>query len=584
VLLVVTVRPGANPVLEGATIQLAPLAQDESLAMLREMPEAVDLSVADADALAQRAAGNPFFLEELALAVGLDTDIHSNLPETVQAVMEARIADLDIRARTLLYVISVGGPSAAVSLIAHLAGLPVAAVEQDLARLVEQGFLVADSNRFGFRHILLNDTAYAMIAPRDLEDLHARVAQFLEHEAGSDCSVRPETLAWHLQQAGDAEQAIAHWAKASQTAMYRSDRQDAIAFARNGLALLRPDMPGAARQELSLQLSLGTALMAVEGYGSARVGVALERAHALIRTGGSFKSQARIRAGLWVHTWVAGKLPESIAHAEALLDMAREVDDPALLLQAHAGLGAVLVHTGNLSSAIVHLRAGLAHANPDTVNSITIQNSAVTCAAYASWVAGLQGRRTEMQALCDQSFDLGQLIKNPFATAISLALCSESFMFTGDIDGCQRLANAAVDISREHDFPFWLGTGLIMSGWAQGQRGQVDRAFAEIEEGLAVFQETGARAQLANWFGLKADTHLAAQQPEPALAMADLALSHAARTKDTWFTPRIHATAAEACLQLDRPEQALRHQADRDELVRANGLSAAFTKILGSDA
>lgn len=582
-LLIVTTRPDHDLALEGATLQLAPLGHDESLMLLREMPEVANLSASDADALAQRAVGNPFFLEELALAVGSGKEVHANLPETVQAVMEVRIADLEVRARTLLYVISVCGPSAAVSLIAQLAGLTEADIEPDLTRLVKQGFLAAGLDSFGFRHVLLHDTAYAMIAPQDRKRLHKRVAEFMESTSGDE-QVRQETLAWHLQRADDIEQAITCWARASQAAIYRSDRQDAISFAQNGLSLLTSEMPDAVRQELSLQLSLGTALMAVEGYGSARVGTALERAHVLGRTDGSFKSQARIRAGLWVHNWVAGKLPDSISHAEALLDMARQVDDPALLLQAHAGLGAVLVHTGNLQPAIRHLRAGLEHATADNVTSITIQNSAVTCAAYASWVAGLRGNRAEMQAYCDRTFELSQMVSNPFATSISLALCSESFMFIGDVEGCHGLASEAVLRSREHDFPFWLGTGLILSGWAQGQRGQFDQALAEIDEGLAVFQATGARVQLANWCGLKAETHLAASQPVQGLEMAELALRYAAETNDIWFTPRIHAIAAELCRRLDRPKQTLHHQTQCERLVRANGLAESFVNIRGPHA
>ncbi len=574
-LLLITTRSGATSASDSALLLLSPLGRDESLALLREMPEAADLGTEEAVTLVDRAGGNPFFLEELALALRSENEVRTNLPETVQSVMEVRIADLEVRARTLLYAISVAGPAARLGHVADLLGLSEAEIGSDLAHLVELGFLVAEADCYGFRHALLHDTAYAMIAPDDRKSLHKHVAHLLESMPENE-PVRPETLAWHLQQADETEQALVQWTRASQAAMYRSDRQDAISFARNGLSLLAPDFPDAAEHELRLQLSLGTALMAVEGYGSARVGTALDRARVLGDGRASFKNQTRIRAGLWVHTWVAGKLAESIDHAETLLRMARQAEDPALLLQAHAGLGAVLVHAGNLTAAQDHLKAGLFHATPDIVSSITVQNSAVTCAAYASWVAGLRGNTEEMHGFCEHASDLGKAVSNPFARAISLSLCSAARMFVGDVEGCQTLASKAATLSREHHFPFWLGTGLILSGWALGQRGQFDRAFDEIDEGLAVFRATGARVQLANWYGLKADTCLSADQPELGLRMVDQALDYATSTGDIWFVPRIRAVAAALHRRLGNAKEARLHASQCERLVQVNSLGPAF--------
>ena len=580
-LLIVTTRHVNNPIMEDAVIQLPPFGHDESLSMLRQIPEAHDLSAADAETLVTRAAGNPFFLEELALAVGLGTDANTNLPDTVQAVIEVRIDELEIRLRTLLYVIAVAGPPSAISLIAHLVGQPAEKVEPDLARLVRQGFLVVDLAGYSFRHMLLNDTAYAMVAPNDRKGLHKNTADFLQSalQQGTGRKERPETLAWHFQEAGEVEQAIAYWAKASQAAIYRADRRDAIGFSQNGLSLLAPNAPDNGKMEMSLQLSLGAALMAVEGYGSPLVGKALARAHVLGKKVGPFKSQVQILSGLLVHSWVAGRLSAAIGHAGTLLEMSRQVENPALLLQANAGMGEVLFHSNTLAQAMQHLKAGLAQAKPEAIKSISAQNSAVTCAAYCAWVAGLQGNIADMQAYRDQSLELSQVIMNPFATAIHLALISETFMFVDDTDGCHDLADRAVAISRKHDFPFWLGTGLVMKGWALGRQGQIESALATIDEGIAIFRGTGARIQLANWYGLKADTLLVANRPQEGLEVANLALKYASQTGDTWFTPRIHAIASGLCHQLDQPKNAALHQAYVDGSVQLNNLADSFVKI-----
>lgn len=151
-------------------------------------------------------------------------------------------------------------------------------------------------------------------------------------------------------------------------------------------------------------------------------------------------------------------------------------------------------------------------------------------------------------------------------------------MCVDDGEGCQDLADQAVAISREHDFPFWLGTGLVMKGWALGRRGQFEPALTAIDDGIAIFKGTDARVQLANWYGLKADTLLAAHRPEAGLEAANIALNYARQTGDTWFTPRIHSVAAKLCLILDRPEAAARHQIQADAAARMNNLADSFVK------
>jgi tetratricopeptide (TPR) repeat protein len=276
---------------------------------------------------------------------------------------------------------------------------------------------------------------------------------------------------------------------------------------------------------------------------------------------------------------VAGRLSDAIGHAGTLLEMSRQVENPALLLQANAGMGEVLFHSSKMGQAMQYLKVGLEHTYPDAIKTITSQNSAVTCAAYCAWIAGLQGNISDMQGYFAQSQALSEAIKNPFAVAIHLALNADAVMCVDDIDGCYDLADQAVEISRKHGFPFWLGTGLVIKGWALGRCGKIEPALAAIDEGIAIFRSTGARIQLPNWYGLKADTLLVANRPQDGLKVANAALKYASQTGDTWFTPRIHAIASKLCLQLDQPEKAAFHQAYVDASVPLNNLADAFVKI-----
>ena len=536
VFLLVTTRPIDSTPIAESTLHLSPLRPDDSLRLVREMPTVIDDK--HAMALVHRADGNPFFLEELVLVAQSGADPRAELPETVQAVIAVRIGELSSSLRTLLYVLAIIGDKYSLDLIVYLTQRDGIDVESDLLLLTRRGFLIEETSGFSFRHMLLSDTAYSMVAKTDRQQLHLKIAEYLEE---ADPTVHSETLAWHYQEAGHRDQAISYWTKATYGALHRSARPEAIVFAQSGLALIDPADNGQAEQELRLRLALATALMAVRGYGAKEVGEELDRALLLGKHAGSFKTKVRVLMGLWVHTWVTGQLSTSLEHATTLLGMAALVKDPSLDLQAHTGAGAVLTHKGQLSKAIFHLEKGLQHAQETALQNITSQNAAVTCAAYAAWVSGMQGRRSDLIAHCDRSRTLSEVRENPFARAIYLGLCTNAHMFAGDLTTTLELATQTVRLSREHGFPFWLGTGLVMQGWCLGQKGEFEQAIEMIDEGIVVFQATGAIVQFTKQYGLKAEIHLRAGQIEMGLAAADRAMKHAKRTDEVWFTPRVHA-------------------------------------------
>jgi tetratricopeptide (TPR) repeat protein len=500
----------------------------------------------------------------------------TKLPETVQAVVETRIASLESGLRPLLYAAAILGPPAPGFWIANLLETTSEALEPGLSRLVRKGFLTDDDDGFSFRHMLLHDTAYAMIAEQDRTRLHADAAMFLE---ALDEPVRPEILAMHFQEAGNAERAIHYWVKASNEALSRSSGQAAITFARKGLALIEHASDKKTSHETNLQLSLATGLMTQRGYGAEGVGQAYSRAYELSLELGAPKARTRALLGLWVHNWVAGSLDDSIAQGKELLELANQAGDPGLRLQGHGGLGSVLMHKGQHKAALEQLLAGVECMPPGKPDKITTQNAAVTCISYAAWVHALQGKTIELHRFAEQSEKISRDIENPFARAIHASLCADAFMCAGEIALCQELADTAVQVSRSNGYPFWLGSGLVLKGWALGQLGQVEQGLSAIEEGIAIFNATQARIQLPNWFGLQAETLLVAGKLEESLAAVDAAFQCAGRTGDVWFLPRVHLIAAHVHQRLGNADDFSRHNNELKIHVKRQELAPSFATL-----
>lgn len=541
-LVLLSSRPTENSDLTDAALHLPPLGLTDSVALLLDMPMTGGLNETEIRALAERASGNPFFLEELALSHIEGTNA---LPSTVLAVIENRVSLLSARLRQVLYCVVTIGPPAPIDLVAHLLDTALDVVRPELDDLIRLGFLREEAGGFFCRHMLVSDAAYAMIAPAERKRLHREIATYLE-QSPEIIRQRPELLALHQQEAGDLVPAVQNWTRASNAALSRAAAEEAITFARNGLALLQE--PGAQNPglEMGLHLSMAPALMAARGYGAPEAGQAFRQASDLNAALGVSKVQPRILLGLWLHSWVAGDLRDAVAHARKLERIANDIEHPGLIMQACAGIGSVLTHMGQFHAARSKLLTGLNYLKTEGPDSITTQNLAVTCASYAAWTAALLDDRAAMEEHVQHSAHLSKALANPFAEAIHFGLCCDAYLIAGEADRCEEFAARAADLSETHNYPFWLGTGLVMQGAANAQLGEPNKGLQRIDRGIAVFEATGAGVQLANWYGLKAETLLIAGQPEHARDSAQCALEHMERTGDVWFAENIHSALAAA--------------------------------------
>ena len=138
---VTTYRPGYRLALAGAPGHpggaAAAQSLPDSLAVLQAVPGAAQLAARQRQAIVAQAAGNPFFLEELTwAAVEHGDDVGSlPLPDTIQAVLAARLDRLPPEAKRLVQIAAVIGPEVPGPLLHRLAGLAEETLQRGLAHL-----------------------------------------------------------------------------------------------------------------------------------------------------------------------------------------------------------------------------------------------------------------------------------------------------------------------------------------------------------------------------------------------------------------------------------------------------------------
>jgi len=218
-MVVITYRPeyeGTLTRIHGAqTIALAPLSDPESSALVAKLL-GPDSSVGEVgEAIVARAAGNPFFAQEMIRDLAergvlqgtigsyvCHTDVAEvSVPATLHAAIGARIDRLGTGAKKTINAAAVIGLRFTAAL---LTGLEVDSVLDELtkAELIDQVRFTPRAE-YAFRHPLIRAVAYESQLKSDRAQLHRRLAAAIEVGDPQSADENAALIAEHLETAGD---------------------------------------------------------------------------------------------------------------------------------------------------------------------------------------------------------------------------------------------------------------------------------------------------------------------------------------------------------------------------------------------
>jgi class 3 adenylate cyclase len=256
--------------LNATTVLLEPLTDEETAELVERLLGAADLDPELRAKIQEAAEGNPLFVEQMLAMVAESPNGDVVVPPTVQALLAARLDQLDPAERRVLERGSVEGK------IFHRGGVEALAPDEPdvptkLMALVRKELVRPDRTQlpgddaFRFRHLLIRDAAYDGLPKAARAELHERFAVWLEAHGG-DLVELDEILGYHLEQAyryrsglglgGEeteelARRAAERLAAAGDRAALRHDAPATVALYERTLALA-PDDPWTLEHELRL--------------------------------------------------------------------------------------------------------------------------------------------------------------------------------------------------------------------------------------------------------------------------------------------------------------------------------------------
>ena len=238
-------RGALTHVADAHTLALTPLSDNETAALVTELLGPGPSVDALGKTIADRAAGNPFFVEEIvhdlaergvllgqAGAYVLTADADVSVPATLQATIAARIDRLPAEAKRTLSAAAVIGSRFDLDLLTVL-GVEPAVAELTAAQLVDQVRFTGEPE-FVFHHPLIHAVAYEAQLKSHRAELHLRLAAAIEARAGALVDEHAALIAEHLDAAGDLRNAYGWHMRAATWSTNRDIRAARLSWERAG--------------------------------------------------------------------------------------------------------------------------------------------------------------------------------------------------------------------------------------------------------------------------------------------------------------------------------------------------------------
>ncbi|SOZ17144.1 ATP-binding protein [Cupriavidus taiwanensis] len=542
-------------------LRLEPLGPVDAKAMLDVMMGA-DPALGPLKQLTlEKTEGNPFFMEEVVQTLAEDKTLLGepgsyritatlaglHIPTTVQGVLAARMDRLPCAERELLQTLAIVGAEFTLSLAQRVSEQPVARLDSLLMVLRARGFIYESQTSpeigYAFKHALTQEVAGNSLLSEERGALHERTGRAIEVLFSRQLKDHCNELAHHYSLSGNLPKAVEYLHCAGRKAVDHSAHRDAIAYLSKALTMVPRlvDPKERVRQELALRVTLGQALIAARGFAATEVEENYTRALALCASEAAPSKLFQVKLGLRTFLLIRAQHEKAYELGSELLSLAENTRNPVWLGQAHVALGGASLFLGKFRIARTHLEQGLAYYESEQNHAALYGQDlgvrGISFLARSLWYLGYptQAGKKSLEALA-----LARKVSHPISLALALVYAAELHQYRNEPHLTRQLADAAIALSAERGFPFWLAWGTILQGWAMAEQGNIGEGIAKIQHGLADYRDTGAEFELPYFLALAAQVYDKAGKTQLGLdALAD-ALTMASSKEERYFEAELH--------------------------------------------
>jgi DNA-binding SARP family transcriptional activator len=468
--------------------------------------------------------GHPLFTIELLRAMQKRGDLNideegywvtgmpldwEKLPARVEGAIAERIDRLPVNLQRLLQIASVQGETFIAEVVAdHLAkdvGTVISLLSGDLSkehRLVRSksvqqlGPSAQRLSNYQFHHYLFQKFLYNSLDDVQKTQIHEATGKSLEILFGTQTIEISARLARHFQVAGNFNKAVQYRLQAGQRALRLSAIDEAHSHLTSGLEALKalPEHIDRNQRELSLQLALGAALKASQGYAAPAVRKTYKRAHDLCQQVGQAPQLFTALMSLSTNSLVLPELETALSHGRQMLAVAKQAEDPLLDALAHLTIGRVSVHLGRFKSAHEHLDKMITFYDPHQHHTLAYIYSidlGVDALAWDTWPLNFMGFLDQSTQRGQKAIALAQALDHPLSLTVAYTQAATSHAMRREKEAAKVNGELALEIAKEFGFVFFQAAANYGIGWALAASGLIEEGIERLQEYLSIHKKLG---------------------------------------------------------------------------------------------
>ena len=415
-------------------IDLQPLSRRET-AVLAEGLAGRPLHLDESDRLFVETEGNPLFVVETVRAGALSP--------RVQAVIEARLAQLSEPARELARVAAAVGREFTTDVLATACGLGDDALMHGLDELWRRRLVrERGPDAYDFAHERIREVAYAGLEPARRRRTHIRVGRAL---AGAG---DPAEVAFHFDRGGALDEAVSWYQRAAERAARRLADAEAVRVLRRALELARTP-----ERRLELTTALVAPLAMLEGLSADALVSAQRHGLTLARELGVEPEPPLLRS-LALTRLAAGDFDGARRFGEQLRARAERDRDDVQLAESHYALGVAAFWSVSLPEARRHFAAAIAGYRSEHRGVHLLRYGLDPQVVCMSRLANTLWFLDEVDAAIEareSAVALAEEIEHPATLGTALVFAGLLALDAGDEPGVRRYAAALEDLCRRHE-------------------------------------------------------------------------------------------------------------------------------------
>jgi predicted ATPase/class 3 adenylate cyclase len=588
-LLVLTFRPEFTPPWKPRShisqLVLNRLGKKQVEVMVEEVAAGKELSPEVIEQILSKTDGVPLFIEEITKSVVESVGATDRsplqtlaIPATLQEALLARLDRLST-ARQLAQLGATLGREFSYELLNAVAPINETDLQAALTKLVGAEILyqrgVGEQARYFFKHALIQDTAYQSLLKSTRQQYHQQIAQALEEQFPDIKETQPELVAHHYTEAGLGAQAVTYWQQAGGRAAQQSANAEAISHLTKGLEVVAAllDTHERSRQELRLHMVLGPALIAAKGNAAPEVERTYARAVDLCRQVGETVQLFPVLFGLRSVYLVRGEIKTAHELGEQLFSLAENIQELGFLLEARIALGNTFFLRGDLVSAYTQFEHALKIYDPEHHRSHALMyglDPGVFGCSRMMWILWFQGYPDQALRKTHETLALAHEIAHPFSLAVAGLHAMKLHLFRRDTRATQQQAETTISLCKERGFASFLGQAIMFPGWVLAEQGVHQEGIAQIREGLATCQATGAMLHRTFFLAFLADSYWKAALTEEGLSTVAEALALVDKTGERYYEAELYRLKGELTLQQEFQISGSKFQAPNTQPLISN--------------